>query len=293
MKTSKPHFLQKFDTDTKIYFNPIQQSKTTKMKYIPILLILCTSTLFGQNRFQNSYDSLELEGSTTLYDYKNKQWIFTDAQDAEIPTLPASTFKIPNSLMLLEQKAVKDENEIYQWDGEPKSHFGFPFKVWEQDTDLKTAYKYSTIWFYVKASQKIKRSTYKNLLNNINYGNNELSEAGDDFWNYGNFAISPKNQVEFLIDLYENKLPFSQENMEKVKELMISEHKENYTFRDKTGWTRTNGKDIGWWVGYLTTKDNVYFFATRLTKAINEENPNFFSGRKQVTQQILKELNAY
>ena len=161
MKTSKPHFLQKFDTDTKIYFNPIQQSKTTKMKYIPILLILCTSTLFGQNRFQNSYDSLELEGSTTLYDYKNKQWILTDAEDAEIPTLPASTFKIPNSLMLLEQKAVKDENEIYQWDGEPKSHFGFPFKVWEQDTDLKTAYKYSTIWFYVKASQKIKRSTYK------------------------------------------------------------------------------------------------------------------------------------
>ncbi|MCL6220699.1 penicillin-binding transpeptidase domain-containing protein [Zunongwangia pacifica] len=263
------------------------------MKPIPIIFIIFTTTLFGQVKFQSVYDSLQLEGSTTIYDYKHKQWLFTDIKDAEIATLPASTFKIPHSLILLEYRAVNDENEIYQWDGEPKSHFGFPFKVWEHDTDLKTAYKNSTVWFYVKASQKIKRNKYKSILKKIGYGNNDLSEAGDDFWNYGDFAISPKNQVEFLIDLYENNLPFAEENMEKVKQLMISEREENYTFRDKTGWARDNGKDIGWWVGYLTTNDNVYFFATRLTKPIAEENPNFFSRRKQVTQHILKKLNAY
>ena len=263
------------------------------MKYITIIFVLASSTLLGQVSFGHIYDNLGVKGSSTIYDYKNKKWILTDAKDSEIPTLPASTFKIPHSLILLEYRAIKDENEIYRWDGEQKSHFGFPFKIWEQDTDLKTAYRNSTIWFFVKASQRLTRKKYKNLLKKIGYGNNDLSKEGYDFWNYGNFAISPKNQVEFLIDLYENKLPFSQENMEKVKQLMISEDQVNYIFRDKTGWTRIHGKDIGWWVGYLTTSENVYFFATRLTKAIDEENPNFFNARKQVTKQILKELNAY
>lgn len=263
------------------------------MRIVTIILTIWTSTLFGQTKFQNIYDSLGLEGSTTIYDYKNKKWIFINEQDAEIMTLPASTFKIPNSLIILENKAVNDENEIYKWDSLPKSHFGVEIKAWEKDTDLKNAYKNSTVWFYVMASQKIKRKEYKRILRKISYGNNVLGEKGDDFWNYGEFAISPKNQIAFLIKLYENKLPFSQVNIGKVKHFMVSESTENYTFRDKTGWTRMNGKDIGWWVGYMETKENVFFFATRLTKDINEDNPNFMRGRKEVTKKILKEIKAY
>lgn len=30
---------------------------------------------------------------------------------------PASTFKIPNSLISIEEYAVKDENEVLKWDG--------------------------------------------------------------------------------------------------------------------------------------------------------------------------------
>jgi len=97
-----------------------------------------------------------------------------------------------------------------------------------------------SVWFYVKASQNIKRDTYKKTLRKISYGNNVLNQEDVDFWNYGDFTISAKNQVEFLIKLYENKLPFSQRE----------------------------GKDLGWWLGYLETKENVFFFATRLTKDI-------------------------
>lgn len=263
------------------------------MKIITIILIVWTSTLYGQTNLQSIYDSLGLKGSTTIYDYKNKKWIFTDERDAEIATLPASTFKIPNSLIILENKAVGDENEIYKWDEKPKLHFGTEIKAWEQDTDLKTAYKNSTVWFYVAASQKVKRIEYKKILKKINYGNENLNEKGNDFWNYGDFAISPKNQIEFLIKLYENKLPFSQTNLDKVKKIMVSESNNTYTFRDKTGWTRKNGKDIGWWVGYLETNENVFFFATRLTKDIDKRNSNFMSGRKEVTKKILREIEAY
>ncbi|MDL5512494.1 penicillin-binding transpeptidase domain-containing protein [Arenibacter sp. M-2] len=260
------------------------------MKIFFIILTFWSTTVIGQTSFQSIYDSLGLKGSTTIFDYKNQKWIYTHEKDAEIATLPASTFKILNSLIILENKAVNDENEIFKWDGKPKSHFGYEFKAWEKDTDLKTAYKNSTVWFYVNAAKKIKRKKYKRTLKKIGYGNNDLSEEGDDFWNYGNLAISPKNQIEFLIQLYENKLPFAQKNINKVKQILISENTQNYTFRDKTGWTRANGKDIGWWVGYLTTKENVYFFATRLTKNVETENPDFSSGRKTVTKQILKTI---
>lgn len=263
------------------------------MRITTVILFIWTSTLSGQTNFQTYFDSLGLKGSTTIYDYKNQKWIFTDKQDAEIATLPASTFKIPNSLFILDYKAVVDENEIYKWDGKPKSHFGIEMKVWEKDTDLKNAYKNSTVWFYVAASQKISRKKYKEILRKIDYGNNNLNEKGADFWNYGDFAISPKNQVEFLIKLYENRLPFLQTSIDHVKRIMVSKNEDNYTFRDKTGWTRKNGEDIGWWVGYLTTDDNIYFFATRLIKDINEDNPDFLRGRKKVTKQILKVIEAY
>ena len=53
---------------------------------------------------------------------------------------------------------------------------------------------------------------------------------------------------------------------------MISERTDTFTFRVKTGWTRRNGTDIGWWVGYAETEGNVYFFATRILKDENGDN---------------------
>lgn len=50
--------------------------------------------------------------------------------------------------------------------------------------------------------------------------------------------------------------------------------------RSKTGWTRTDNRDLGWWVGYVQRKDDVYFFATRLIKPRAEVNPNFGNSRK-------------
>lgn len=256
------------------------------------LLFFSFSYSYGQAYFQRLFDSLGVKGSTTIYDYKNKEWIFTDQQDAETATLPASTFKIPNSLFALEYNAVQDENEVIKWDGEPKLHLGTVVKVWNKDTDLKNAFKNSTVWFYVEIANKIGRKKYKKILKKCKYGNDDLSEKGIDFWNYGEFKVSPKNQIEFLIKLFENQLPFSPWTINKVKTIMVSEQTETYIYRDKTGWTRKKGQDIGWWVGYLQGNDNVYFFATRLIKDESDNNSNFLKGRKEITKLILKELEA-
>lgn len=73
--------------------------------------------------------------------------------------------------------------------------------------------------------------------------------------------------------------------------MMIEEKGETYTLRAKTGWARDAGKDTGWWVGYVERSDNVYFFATRLIKARSVSNPNFAACRKEITRNILKQLN--
>lgn len=261
-------------------------------KTLILILTIWVNNTFGQTDFQKYFDSLGLKGSTTIYDYNNKKWIFTDKRDAEIATLPASTFKIPNSLFALEYKVVKDENEVFKWDGESKSHLGNIVPTWNKDTDLKNAFKNSTIWFYVEVAKRLGRKRYQKTLKKCEYGNGNFSEQGTDFWNYGEFAVTPKNQIEFLIKLYENRLPFSKPTIEKVKEIMISEKSETQIYRDKTGWTRRNGTDIGWWVGYVETKDNVYFFATRLLKDEKDNNPNFLQGRKEITKLILNEITG-
>jgi beta-lactamase class D len=254
------------------------------------ILTIWSYNSFGQTNYQIYFDESGLTGSTTIYDYNNKKWFFTDKQDAKTATLPASTFKILHSLIALEYKAVQNEDEIFEWDGEPKLHLGNVVNAWNRDTDLKGAYENSVIWFYEEVARKIGREAYKKILTESEYGNGNYSEPDVDFWNYGQFAITPINQIEFLIKLYENRLPFSESTIETVKNLMISGKTDTSTFWDKTGWTRRNGTDIGWWIGYAVTDGNVYFFATRILKNEKDEIPNFLRGRKEITKLILNEV---
>lgn len=82
---------------------------------------------------------------------------------------------------------------------------------------------------------------------------------------------------------------------EKIKIIQINgfvKHVGKAFLRDKTGWTKKDGKDIGWWVGYVETKSNIYFFATRITKDIAETNSDFSLARKEITKSILNELGV-
>ncbi len=51
---------------------------------------------FQQENLQKYFDDLNIKGSITIYDYKNKKWYYSDKKYSEKRTLPASTFKIPN-----------------------------------------------------------------------------------------------------------------------------------------------------------------------------------------------------
>ncbi|MGH1365997.1 MAG: penicillin-binding transpeptidase domain-containing protein [Calditrichia bacterium] len=247
---------------------------------------------YGQTNLSDPFLKCKLDGSITIYDYSAAKWISSDIADSSFPTLPASTFKVVNTLIALESGVIADENEIVKWPGSTDTlRYGYRLGIYH-DMSMKEAFKVSAGWVYVELAKKIGKESYKRYLTEIGYGNSDLSIDDPDFWNFGNFAISPANQIKVLIGVYEETLPFKKESFKILKDMMIVEQGDSYTLRAKTGWTRDGGMDTGWWVGYVEKKDNVYFFATRLIKPRDVINKNFGSCRKQITRTILSQMGV-
>lgn len=240
--------------------------------------------------FKKHFDSCGVDGSIVIYDPYKKEWIVSDTTGISMESLPASTFKIINLLIALETKTIKDENEIVKWVGSTDtSKYGYRPEIYH-DMSVKEAFEVSAGWVFVELAKKIGKDNYKKYLTLCMYGNNNLTQADADFWNFGEFAISPINQVEFIIKLYKESLPFSKRNVEIVKNVMINEQTDNYTLRAKTGWTRDKDINTGWWVGYVENKNGVYFFATRLLQNRKFNRSDFGTCRKEITKKIFKEL---
>ncbi|MDD4968518.1 MAG: penicillin-binding transpeptidase domain-containing protein [Paludibacter sp.] len=257
-----------------------------------IFTLLYSVLAIAQVNQVSPFKKCRVQGSTTIYDYKNKKWIYSDEADANKATLPASTFKIVNLLIALQSGVITDENETVKFtEKQDTILYGYRPEIY-RDMTVKKAFEVSAGWVFVDLAKRIGKERYSHDLKACHYGNGNLSEKGTDFWNFGSFGVTPRNQIEFLVRVYEGKTPFSKRNTDILKVVMITEKTKRYCIRSKTGWTRANGKDIGWWVGFVERKDNVYFFATRITKKRSEVNPDFGSCRKEITREILMQIHA-
>ena len=240
--------------------------------------------------FKTYFDACEVNGTIVIFDLNNQKWILSDTLNAMTESLPASTFKIINLLIALETKTIKDENEIVKWIGKTDTvKYGYRPEIYH-DMSVKEAFEVSAGWVFIELAKKIGKSNYKKYLSDCKYGNLNLTHSNDDFWNFGNFGISPINQVEFIKNLYDEKLPFSKRNIDIVKKVMITEQTDNYTIRAKTGWTREDNTNTGWWVGYLEENNNTYFFSTRLLQDRKNNRDDFGSCRKEITKKIFYDL---
>lgn len=112
----------------------------------------------------------------------------------------------------------------------------------------------------------------------------------DNFWIDGSLRISANEQVAFLKAFYNGQLPVSKRTTEIVKDILELEKTPTYRLSAKTGGgSISEGVYIGWFVGYVETKDNTYFFAT------NIEGANFAEirdKRVELTKQILMALGV-
>lgn len=251
-----------------------------------LLILLVSSGLKAQTfetvpEFEKFFDEEDVVGSIIIYDYKNNLYkIFNDERN-KTEFLPASTFKIINSLIFLETEAIKDADEIIEWDGVVRF-----YDMWNQDQTLRSAFKYSAVWFYQELARKVGEEKMQHYVDACNYGNKNIGGGIDRFWLDGDIRITPYQQIEFLVNFYEHKLPFSERTYEIVKDIFIKDKTDEYTLRGKTGWAIRFKPQTGWFVGYLERDENVYFFATQIAIEKDEDA----KAREKVTRDILAYL---
>lgn len=236
------------------------------------------------NEWQNYFDEYQVKGSCVVFDLKHDKYFFYNRAQYTMPFSPASTFKILNSLIALQTKVAPDENFELPWDGKDRGN-----DLWNKNTDMKSAFRNSTVWYYQELASRIGEKKMKKYVKRAHYGNEDISGGITQFWLTGGLRITPKQEIEILQKLYKNKLPFSNRNQEIVKNLMLQEDTLGYQLRFKTGWAVDGKTNIGWFVGYVTKADKVYFFATCIQDDAME-NKNFSQCRSIITRKILRDL---
>jgi beta-lactamase class D len=251
-------------------------------KYI-VLLVLFPFSLLAQNDLEKSFKDCGMGGSITLHDYSNKRWIYSNEADSKVQTNPASTFKIINALIALEEGILKDEKEIMKFVGVENvdtAQYGNRTDIFK-DMDLEEAFKKSAVWFNLEIAKKVGREKYKKYIIACGWGNMDFSEPGLDFWNFGPFAVTPVQQIAFLEKLYKDELGFSKRNMDIVKKIMIAEKTAQYTLRGKTGWATNATEDMGWWIGYVEKKKALFFLLREPENKNQIKIKNLFHAVKQ------------
>jgi beta-lactamase class D len=235
--------------------------------------------------FGKILDSLKVKGAILIYDVKNKTYYSNDFSWTKMGIIPASTFKIPNSIIALETGVVKNDSDIFKWNGEKRK-----LKKWEKDLTFKEAFQVSCVPCYQEVARKIGVNRMKTYLKKLNYPGMVFDTLTiDNFWLQGKSKISQMQQIDFLERLYFSKLPIAKRTENIMKNIMIIEKTESYTLSGKSGWGMRNEIDNGWLVGYLETNNSVYFFATNVEMK-NATMDKFPAIRLNSTKEAFKKL---
>ncbi|HNY03374.1 MAG TPA: penicillin-binding transpeptidase domain-containing protein [Bacteroidales bacterium] len=199
--------------------------------------------------------------------------------------LPASTFKIPNSLIGLETGVI-DTNYVFRWNGEKQR-----LPQWEQDLRLKDAFQVSCVPCYQEVARKVGPERMKRYLEKIGYPGMDVQPGNIDlFWLEGDSRITPRQQVNFLRNLREERLALYPAVMKTVKSIMQQEDTRGYRLYGKTGWAMRNGNNYGWFVGWAESGDHVIYLATQVQPKDGKLPDDFAMARKQIVEEALSLL---
>ena len=256
-----------------------------------IFFIACAAILSGcgpshevRSDFKKYYDSFDVEGSFVLYDQNADHYTYFNPDQSTEGFTPVSTFKICNALIGLETGVIPNENFVLPWDSVVRQ-----VAAWNTNSTLKEAFQHSTVWYFQELARRVGGERMCYWLHKVPFGNADTSGGIDKFWLNGGLRVSPMQQIEFLKQLHNNQLPFSQRSQSIVKEIMIEKDTLDFVIRAKSGWGALQDRDIGWYVGYIETKDNVIYFSN----CIQTSDPNnraFAKARKAIAYEIMEEL---
>jgi len=235
---------------------------TLIFKHISILflVLLFSIQLVAEDRDISKLFSQEnIVGTMVISSlYSGQRFIHNDRRANQRFTT-ASTFKILNTLISLEEKAISEKDDVFKWNGDT-----YAIPDWNRDQTLESAFKVSCVWCFQELARCVGAENYRSYIQKSNYG--ELQEPFDveNFWLDGSLKISAIEQVEFLKKVYQGTLPFSKSSYETLQQIMLVEQTQAFSIRAKTGLAGESKPKIGWYVGYVETSNDVWFFSTNI-----------------------------
>ena len=224
----------------------------------------------------------------TFAGYKVEDYlvISSDSDRSGEAKLPASTFKIANSLIALETGVVGDpDKDVFKWDGVVRST-----EAWNRDHTMRSAIAASAVPVYQEIARRIGAERMQKFVDLFEYGNRDIGGGIDQFWLTGNLRIDPVQQIDFVDRLRRGALPVSKRSQELVCDILPVTKSGDAIIRAKSGLLGAeNGKpSLGWMVGWAEKDMAQTVFALNL----DVREPRHIPGRMKLTQQCLGDIGA-
>jgi beta-lactamase class D len=217
--------------------------------------------------------------------------VTTDGARSRQAILPASTFKIPNSVIAVETGVVADpDKDVFKWDGVVRA-----FPDWNRDHTLRSAIAASAVPVNQEIARRVGVQRMQAYVDRLEYGNRDIGGAPIDyFWLSGNLRISPLQQIEFLDRLRRKALPVSERSQALVCDILPVTKVEGSVIRAKSGLIGVDDKStagsatVGWLVGWAEKDRTQTVFAVNLDIV----EPRHIASRLKLTQQLLADIKA-
>jgi beta-lactamase class D len=250
-----------------------------------LLLSSCTNNTTVDNSLKKYFDDNKVDGCFGLWDNGQNQFVIYNLNRfRDSAYLPASTFKVVNSLIALHTGRIFSDTVVIPWDGRKRW-----IDSWNKDMNMREAFAVSNVGYYQEVARRIGRDTMQNWLDSLKYGSQKITTAIDTFWLDNSLRITADEQLGLMKRMYFKQLPFDHRSQEIVNSMMLKENNANYKLSYKTGWGSLPNKDqLGWTVGWIEENKHVYFFAMNVQS--KDRNIDMVAVRMNVLKGILKQL---
>jgi len=200
-------------------------------------------------------------------------------------SLPASTYKIPHSVIALETGVMPESTTVLPWDGKTRA-----IAAWNRDQSFASALSSSCVPCYQQIARRIGLSRMQAWLRELDFGTMHPEEQIDQFWLTGASRVTPRQQTRFLKRLATRQLSVSERSQNVVEQMLLQDSGPGWRLYAKTGWAgfMSTPEQTGWYVGYLKSGGKTYAFATQI-QATDPDPAVFGPLRRQITLDYLRE----
>ncbi len=244
---------------------------------------MCSAEWTENAALSEQFRSANVVGTFVVLDARTGEMTGYNEERASTRFIPASTFKIANTLIGLNVEAVHDVDEVLEYGAQSQL-----VKEWERDMSLREAVGMSNIAIYQTLARRIGLERMADAIKRFDYGNRSLGQVVDRFWLDGPLKISAIEQVRFLAELVNRRLPVTEKAQLQTQEILITDEGEGWGLWAKSGWQNFPDKGVGWWVGWVTVGEVNYPFALNM----DIENAEMASLREKLAKSCLKSLGV-